>query len=77
MAVEFDLKTARRRAAEYRPFSSAWDAAVARVEDLERKASHLEHETTERSPSSPTVPGWAGSGMDGYARLDEPRSATA
>jgi len=28
--------TARRRAAEYRPFSPAWDVAMARVEELER-----------------------------------------
>ena len=39
--IEFDLNLARRRAAEYLPFSPAWDAAVAQVEDLEREASEL------------------------------------
>lgn len=34
--LEFELMTARRRAAEYRPFSPAWDVAMARVEELER-----------------------------------------
>jgi len=35
--VEFELATARRRAAEYWPFSPAWDAAMGMVEELERK----------------------------------------
>jgi hypothetical protein len=34
--VEFELATARRRAAEYWPFSPAWDAAMGMVEELER-----------------------------------------
>jgi hypothetical protein len=36
---ELDLAIARSRAAEYVPFSPAWDAAMGRVEELERWAS--------------------------------------
>ena len=42
MVVEFDLRVARRRAAEYLPYSPAWDAAMARIEDLERMLWLLE-----------------------------------
>jgi hypothetical protein len=35
--LEFELTAARRRAAAFRPFSPAWDAAMAMVEELERK----------------------------------------
>ena len=34
--LELDLFSARRRAAQHPPFSPAWDAAMAEVEDLER-----------------------------------------
>ena len=44
LKIELALFNARRRAAEYRPFSPAWDAAVAAVEDLERDLWRL-HET--------------------------------
>ncbi len=77
MAVEFDLRAARRRAAEYLPFSPAWDAAVARVEDLEREVSRLEYVTTEPSLSGRTMPRWASSETNGSSRLAEPRSVTA
>jgi hypothetical protein len=36
IATELRLTIARRRAAQFLPFSPAWDAAMARVEDLER-----------------------------------------
>lgn len=39
--VEFELATARRRAAEYWPFSPAWDAAMGMVEELERKLAMI------------------------------------
>jgi hypothetical protein len=42
MNVDVDLLIARRRMAEYAPYSPAWDAAMARVEDLEREAWHLD-----------------------------------
>jgi hypothetical protein len=35
--LEFEITTARRRVAEYLPFSPAWIAAMARVEELEGK----------------------------------------
>jgi hypothetical protein len=34
--LELELFSARRRADEYRPFSPAWDVAMAEVEELER-----------------------------------------
>jgi hypothetical protein len=37
-AHELDLAIARSRAAEYVPFSPAWDAAMGRVEELEQWA---------------------------------------
>ena len=48
--LEFELISARRRAAEYRPFSPAWIAAMAKVEELEGKLPaasrlHLEART--------------------------------
>ncbi len=39
---ESDLAAAGRRAQDYAPFSPAWDAAVARVEDLERARWRIE-----------------------------------
>ncbi len=36
VAIETDLRVARRCARDLTPFSPAWDAAVARIEDLER-----------------------------------------
>lgn len=38
-SLELDLAIARSRAAEYVPFSPAWDAAMGRVEELEQWAS--------------------------------------
>lgn len=40
LAIELDLFSARRRAAQYRPFTPAWDAAITEVEDLEREVWH-------------------------------------
>jgi len=37
MNLELDLVVARRRAAQSPPFSPAWDAAMAEVEELERE----------------------------------------
>jgi hypothetical protein len=37
----FDLSLARLQAADSEPFSLAWDAAMARVEDLERETWRL------------------------------------
>lgn len=42
VAVKAELTAARRRAGEYLPFSPAWDAAMGRVEDLERELWRLE-----------------------------------
>ena len=39
LAHELDLAIARSRAAEYVPFSPAWDAALGQVEELEQWAS--------------------------------------
>ena len=36
-AARYRLWAARRRASELQPFSPAWDAAMAGVEDLERQ----------------------------------------
>jgi hypothetical protein len=47
LALELELFSARRRADEYRPFSPAWDAAVAEVEDLERALWRIEEEMRE------------------------------
>jgi hypothetical protein len=38
-SLELDLAIARSRAAEYVPFSPAWDAAMGRVEELEQWVS--------------------------------------
>lgn len=37
IAIESDLAAARRRAGDLMPFSPAWDASMAWVEDLERQ----------------------------------------
>lgn len=49
LALELELFSARRRADEYRPFSPAWDAAVAEVEDLERALWRIDQEMHESS----------------------------
>lgn len=36
VAIKTELRVARRRARDLTPFSPAWDAAMALVEDLER-----------------------------------------
>jgi hypothetical protein len=41
--AEIDLAEARRRAQGDAPFSPAWDADMARVEDLERALWRIEH----------------------------------
>lgn len=41
--TEIDLAAARRRAQLDAPFSPAWDADMARVEDLERVLWGIEH----------------------------------
>jgi hypothetical protein len=46
--LEFEITTARRRAAAYRPLSPAWIAAMAKVEELDGKlptASRMHLET--------------------------------
>lgn len=43
MNVEGDLDIARRRAWALKPFSPAWGAAMAIVEDLERALWRLDH----------------------------------
>jgi hypothetical protein len=43
VAIEVDLVRARRRAQAYTPFSPAWDAAMNRVEDLERELWSFDH----------------------------------
>lgn len=50
--MEFEIITARRRAAEHLPWSPAWIAAMAKVEELEAKlpaASRLHLETRTRA----------------------------
>ena len=42
IVVQSDLTAARRRAADDLPFSPAWDAAMGRVEDLERELWRLD-----------------------------------
>lgn len=42
LSIELDLFSARRRADEYKPFSLAWDAAIAEVENLERDLWRLD-----------------------------------
>ena len=41
--AEIDLAAARRRAQLDAPFSPAWDADMARVEDLERALWGIDH----------------------------------
>ncbi|MEX1170497.1 MAG: hypothetical protein WEE50_10185 [Chloroflexota bacterium] len=48
-SVATDLAVARRRAWALMPYSPAWDAAMAMVEDLERLLWQLEHP----APASP------------------------
>ena len=50
-----DLLAARRRATDYLPFSPAWDAAVARVEDLERFLWLVDRASTEPAQSDRTL----------------------
>ncbi len=42
VVIETDLRIARRRARDLTPFSPAWDAAMALIEDLERGLFGLE-----------------------------------
>jgi hypothetical protein len=49
--VRRHLARARERVAELQPYSPAWDAAMAGVEDLEREVSHqVQKTTTGRQP---------------------------
>jgi hypothetical protein len=41
LRILFDLSLARQRMADCARFSPSWDAAIAQVEDLERRASLL------------------------------------
>ena len=41
--LELELFSARRRADEYLPYTPAWDAAIAEVEDLERALWRMDH----------------------------------
>ncbi len=43
MNIAMDLEVARRRAWALTPFSPAWDAAMAIVEDLERALWRVDH----------------------------------
>ena len=43
MSIEADLHLARRRASALMPYSPAWDAAMAIVEDLERALWRRDH----------------------------------
>jgi hypothetical protein len=43
ITIEADLHLARRRAWALTPYSPAWDATMAIVEDLERSLWRLEH----------------------------------
>ena len=47
IATDIDLAAARRRVESDAPFSPAWQADMARVEDIERALWRLEHPTTE------------------------------
>lgn len=77
LAIEFELRTARRRAAQYLPFSPAWDAAVARVEALEREASRFGSLTAGLSQVGGVVTGWEPYGTSGQTVLDDTNSTTA
>lgn len=50
LSVHADLLVARRRVTAYVPYSPAWDAAMARVEDLEREAWRLEQADAQLVP---------------------------
>lgn len=41
--LELELFSARRRADQYLPYTPAWDAAIAEVEDLERAIWRVDH----------------------------------
>ena len=43
VSIEINLAAARQRAQADAPFSPAWDAAMAWVEDLERALWRLDH----------------------------------
>ncbi len=43
LSLELELFGARRHAEEYLPYTPAWDAAVAKVEDLERALWRLDY----------------------------------
>lgn len=58
--LQRDLSAARLRAGNLRPFSRAWDAAMARVEDLERDLWRSQ-EASERSDAA--LPVSAGHGF--------------
>ena len=49
--TEIDLAAAWRRAKVDPPFSPAWDADMARVEDLERALWRIEHADTSANAS--------------------------
>jgi len=52
---------ARRQASKHRPLSPDWDAAIGRVEDLERERWHLDHPDEARAdPGSPPSASSAG-----------------
>ena len=53
--IDLELMIARKRAAECVPYSPAWDAAMAHVEDLERDAWHLAH-VLDHVTESPPAP---------------------
>jgi hypothetical protein len=53
VVTEIDLAAARRRAQVDAPFSPAWDADMARVEDLERALWRLDHaEASSETPAA-------------------------
>ena len=55
--TRLDLAAARRCAEAYAPFSPAWDAAMARVEDIARRLWRFEEADPSRGVSVPAYSG--------------------
>ena len=53
LRIQLAIAMARRQASKHRPLSPDWDAAIGRVEDLERERWHLDHPGSPPSAPSP------------------------